>query len=183
MTSRWWSRCSLWRPQQAEFQFHGTVNFSPFFDAAPLFLKSTQKAPTCFLSRRLFYIGQNGRSGGFLRPRMKCGATIFMHRHENAATKKGKKLRCQHMKLAWALLVIWRELVLSLSRLFFSRLFFRSWNVTNDVTIMLFESSLEVRYCLISTKMLMASECVKFLGIWWYVLSAACRLLLQKWQF
>jgi hypothetical protein len=73
--------------------------------------------------------------------------------------------------------------VLSLSRLFFSRLFFRSWNVTNDVTIMLFESSLEVRYCLISTKMLMASECVKFLGIWWYVLSAACRLLLQKWQF
>jgi hypothetical protein len=35
-------------------------------------------------------------------PQIKSGATIFMHRHEKAATKKAKKLRCHHEKLVLA---------------------------------------------------------------------------------
>jgi hypothetical protein len=42
------------------------------------FLKPTQKAPPCFLSRWLLFMGQNGLSGGFIRP-------------NQAATKKGQK--------------------------------------------------------------------------------------------
>ena len=44
-------------------------------------------------------MGQNGLSGGFFRPRIKSDATIFMHRHEKAATKKGNEVLGVQLKL------------------------------------------------------------------------------------
>jgi hypothetical protein len=73
-----------------------TVNFSPFFDVATHFWSPHKKRHYACLSRWLFFMGQNGLSGGFFRPRIKSDATIFMHRHEKAATKRAKNSRCRH---------------------------------------------------------------------------------------
>ena len=45
------------------------------------------------LSHWLFFMGQNELSGGLFCPRIKIGATIFVHRHEKGRDKKGEKFK------------------------------------------------------------------------------------------